>query len=62
MALYIPYFDEFKHVYVYDLFMQLVVIQCHWNYIEVRKFNYMLEIEIFRNFSKNVLGILRGDF
>ena len=32
----------------------------HWNYIEVRKISYMLEIDIFRNSSQRNLGVLRN--
>ena len=39
-----------------------ILIQCHGNYMEIRKFNYMLEIEILRNSSQNILGVLRGAF
>ena len=28
----------------------------------MRKFNYKLEIEIFRNSTQNILGVLRGSF
>ena len=30
--------------------------------MEMKKFNHMLEIDILRNSSQNVLGILRGAF
>ena len=33
-----------------------ILIQCHGNYIEVNKFNYMLEIDILRNFSQKDFG------
>ena len=36
--------------------------QCHRNYIEVNKFNNMLEIDILRNSSQKLLGVLRVDF
>ena len=39
-----------------------ILIQCHGNYMEVEKFNYMLEINILRNFSQKDLGVLRGAF
>ena len=39
-----------------------ILIQCHGNFIELRKSNYMLEIYILRNFSQTILGVLRGDF
>ena len=43
----------------YDL---LIYIQCHGNYIEMKKFNYMLEIDILINSSPKFLGVLRGAF
>ena len=39
-----------------------VIEQCHWNYKEKKKFNYKLEIEIFRNSAQNNVGVLRGSF
>ena len=39
-----------------------ILIQCHGNYMEMRKFNYMLELEILRNSSQKFLGVLRGAF
>ena len=36
--------------------------QSHGNYKEMKKFNYKLEIEIFRNSTQNYLGVLRGHF
>ena len=39
-----------------------ILKQYHWNYIEVRKISYMLEIDIFRNSPQRNLGVLRGGF
>ena len=39
-----------------------IIKQCHGNYKEMKKFNYKLEIEIFRNSTQNFLGVLRGSF
>ena len=39
-----------------------ILIQYHGNYMEMRKFNYMLEIDILRNSSQNLLGVLRDAF
>ena len=36
--------------------------QCHGHYKERKKFNYKLEIEIFRNSTLKNLGVLRGSF
>ena len=30
--------------------------------MEMKKFNYMLEIDILRNSSQNILGVLRGAY
>ena len=40
-------------------------MQYHWNYMEIEKFKYMLEIEILRNSLQNkssqkYWGVLRG--
>ena len=40
----------------------IILIQCHENYIEMKKFNNMLEIDILRNSSQKTLGVLRGTF
>ena len=39
-----------------------IINQCHGNYKEMKKFNFKLEIEIFRNSTKDFLGVLRGGF
>ena len=39
-----------------------IIKQCHGNYKEMKKFNYKLEIEIFRNSTQKYLGVLRGSF
>ena len=39
-----------------------IIKQCHGNYREMKKFNYELEIEMFRNSTQNILGVLRGSF
>ena len=39
-----------------------IIKQCHGNYKEMKKFDYKLEIEIFRNTTQNILGVLRGSF
>ena len=30
--------------------------------MEMKKFNYMLKIDILRNSSQNIMGVLRGAF
>ena len=39
-----------------------IIKQCQENYKEMIKFNYKLEIEIFRNSTQKDLGVLRGSF
>ena len=39
-----------------------ILIQCHRNNMEMKKLNYMLEIDILRNSSQKFLGVLRGIF
>ena len=39
-----------------------MLIKCHRNYMEMKKCNYMPEINILRNSSQKVLGALRGAF
>ena len=39
-----------------------IIKQCHGNYKEMKKFNYKLEIGIFRNSTQKYLGVLRGSF
>ena len=39
-----------------------ILIQCHENHNEMEKFNYKLEIEVFRNSTLINLGVLRGSF
>ena len=39
-----------------------IIKQCHGNYKEMKKFNYKLEIEIFRNSRLKDLGLRRGSF
>ena len=35
-----------------------IIKQCHGNYKEMNKFNYKLEIKIFRNSTQKILGVL----
>ena len=39
-----------------------ILIECQGNYIEMIKFNYMLEIDILRNSSPKKVGVLTGAF
>ena len=39
-----------------------IPIQCHGKYMEMKKFNYILEIEILRKSSQFFLGVLGGAF
>ena len=38
------------------------ILICHGNQKEMKKFNYKLGIEIFRNSTLKNLGVLRGSF
>ena len=37
-----------------------IIKQCHGNYQEMKKFQYKLVIEIFKNSTHKNLGVLRG--
>ena len=39
-----------------------IIKQCHGHDGEMKKFNYKLEIEVFRNSTVKDLGVLRGSF
>ena len=39
-----------------------ILILCYGHYMEMKKVNYMLEIDILRNSSQNDLGVLKGAF
>ena len=39
-----------------------IIKQCHGNNKEMKKFNYKLEIEVFRNSTQKNLGVLWGSF
>ena len=39
-----------------------IIKQCHGNCKEMKTFNHKLEIEIFRNSTHKILGVLRGSF
>ena len=49
------------NMYLLNEIKHNVHIQCHWNLIELEKFNDMLEIDISRNSSLIVLGVMKGD-
>ena len=49
-------------MYIFIKIRHDFIKQCHGYYKEMKKFNYKLEIEIFRNTTQNVLGVLRGSF
>ena len=50
------------NMYKFIKIRQDIIKQCHGNYKEMKKFNYKLEIEIFRNSTQKNLGVLRGSF
>ena len=39
-----------------------IIKESHGNYKEMKKFNYKLEIDIFRNSTQKYLGVLKGSF
>ena len=45
------------NMYRYIKIRHDIIKQCHGNYKEMRKFNYKLEIEIFRNSTLKDLGV-----
>ena len=49
-------------MYIFIKIRLNIPIQCQGNYMEMKKFNYMLEIEILRNSSQKNLGVLRRAF
>ena len=59
-----PQFTQISTINLYR-FVKIrhdILIQCHGNYMEMKKFNFMLEIDILRNSSQKDLGALRGAF
>ena len=50
------------NMYKFIKIMHDILKQSHGNRMEMRKFNYMLEIDIIRNSSQKDLGVLRGAF
>ena len=57
-------FDDISTINMYIFFkIRLDIIkQCYGNYKEMKKFNYKLEIEMFRNSTPKNVGVLRGSF
>ena len=51
-----------KNMYKFIKIRHDVIKQYQGNYKEMKKFNYKLEIEIFRNSTPKDLGVLRGCF
>ena len=48
-------------LYEYIKIRHDILIQCHWNYMKIKKIFCMLEIDILRNSSQN-RGVLTGAF
>ena len=44
--------EDYSDSKCYHIFTYNSLIQCYLNFIEVNKINYMLEIDILRNFSQ----------
>ena len=51
-----------ENMYLLNEITHNVHMQCHRNYIEVKKFNDMLEIHILRNSLPIFVCVLVGDF
>ena len=49
-------------MYKFIKIMHDILIECHGSYMEMKTVNYMLEIDIFRNSSQKIWGVLRGAF
>ena len=59
-----PQYTQISSINMYE-FIKIrhdILVQCHGNYMEMKKFNYMLEIDIIRNSSQIFLGVLRDAF
>ena len=59
--------SQYTHISTIDMYTYIkirhhIIKQYHGNYKEMKKFNYKLEIGIFRNSSQKYLGVLRGSF
>ena len=59
-----PQYTQISAINMYKLIKVRhdIIIQWHRNNMEMKKINYMLEIDILRNSSQNILGVLRGAF
>ena len=59
--------SQYTHILIINMYKFIkirhdIIKQCHGNYKEMRKFNYKLENEIFRNSTLKYLCVLRGCF
>ena len=59
--------SQYTHISIINIYKFIkirhdIIKQCHGNYKEMKKFNYKLDIEIFRNSTLKHLGVLRGSF
>ena len=59
--------SQFTHISTINMYkfiniMHDIIKQCHGYSKEMKKFNYELEIEIFRNSTQKDLGVLRDSF
>ena len=50
------------NMYKFIKIRQDILLQCHGNHMEMKRFNYMLEIDILRNCSQKDLGVLGSAF
>ena len=52
-----------KHVQIHENKVGYHILkQCSVNYMQMKYINYMLEIDILRNSSPKIMGVLRGAF
>ena len=59
--------SQYTHISIINVYKFIkirhdIINQCHGNHKEMKKFNYKLEIEIFKNSTQQILGVLRGSF
>ena len=56
-------YSDFNHKhYKFIKIRHDILIQCHGNYMKMKKLKYLFEIDILRNSSQKNLGVLRGAF
>ena len=66
-GIYIQGGSQYTHISTIKMYKFIkmrhdIIKQCHGNCKEMKKFNYKLEMQIFRKSTQNFLGVLRGSF